>query len=107
MLVSHVRFFVTPWTIACQASLSMGFSRQEYWSGQPFPSPEDFPTQGSNPCLLHWQADSLPLSYFRSSQKDPWRKIMKIVISYINMYLIHTEHLLNTVHTKDAEVSGI
>ena len=42
----------------------MGFSRQEYWSGLPFPSPGIFLTQGSNQCLwhlLHWQADSLPL----------------------------------------------
>ena len=36
---SHVRFFATPWTAACQALLSMGFSRQEHWSGLPFPSP--------------------------------------------------------------------
>ena len=37
--LSRVQLFVTPWTIACQAPLSMGFSRQEYWSGLPFPSP--------------------------------------------------------------------
>ena len=36
---SHVRLSATPWTTACQAPLSMGFSRQEYWSGLPFPSP--------------------------------------------------------------------
>ena len=35
----HVQLFVTQWTAVCQASLSMGFSRQEYWSGLPFPSP--------------------------------------------------------------------
>ena len=46
--LSHVRLFVTPWTVAYQAALSMGFSRQEYWSGLPFPSPGIFPTQGSN-----------------------------------------------------------
>ena len=40
-LLSRVRFFATPWTVACQAPLSMGFSRQEYWSGLPFPSPVD------------------------------------------------------------------
>ena len=40
-LLSHVRFFATPWTVACQAPLSVGFSRQEYWSGLPFPSPVD------------------------------------------------------------------
>ena len=37
--LSHVRLFATPWTVVYQASLSMGFSRQEYWSGLPFPSP--------------------------------------------------------------------
>ena len=36
---SHVRFFATPWTVTCQAPLSVGFSRQEYWSGLPLPSP--------------------------------------------------------------------
>ena len=44
---------VTLWTVAHQAPLSMEFSRQEYWSGLPFPPPGIFPTQGSNPCLLH------------------------------------------------------
>ena len=44
------------------APLSMAFPRQEYWSGLPFPSPEDLPNQGSNPCLLHRQVDSLLLS---------------------------------------------
>ena len=43
----------TPWTVAHQALLSMGFSRQEYWSGLPFPSPRDLPTQGSSQSLLH------------------------------------------------------
>ena len=51
-----------PWTAAHQALLSMGFSRQGYRNGLPFPSPGIFLTQGSNLCLLHWQADSLPLS---------------------------------------------
>ena len=39
----------TPWTVACQAPLSMGFSRQEYWSGLPFPSPGDLPDLGIEP----------------------------------------------------------
>ena len=51
-LLSCVHFFVTPWTVAHQASPSMGFSRQGYRSGLPFPSPGYFPTQGSNPGLL-------------------------------------------------------
>ena len=50
--LSHVRFSVTPWTAACQAPLSMGFSRQEYWSGLPFPSPGDLPDSGIKPTSL-------------------------------------------------------
>ena len=56
-----VRLFVTPWTVALQAPLSVGFSRQEYWSGLPFLTPGDLPDPGFEPeslCLLHWQADS-------------------------------------------------
>ena len=49
---SHVRLCATLWTAACQASLSMGFSRQEYWSGLPSPLQEIFLTQGLNLCLL-------------------------------------------------------
>ena len=48
-LLSHVRLFVTPWTVAYQAVLSMAFSRQEYWSGLPFPSPGDLPNPGIEP----------------------------------------------------------
>ena len=47
--LSHVRLFVTPQTVAYQASPSMGFSRQEYWSGLPFPSPGDLPDPGIEP----------------------------------------------------------
>ena len=60
---SRAQLFATPWTVACQAPLSMGLPRQEYWSGLPFPSPGDLPHQGPNPCLLHWQAVSLQLSH--------------------------------------------
>ena len=48
-LISSVQLFVTPWTVACQAPLSMEFSRQEYWSGLPFPSPVDLPDPGIEP----------------------------------------------------------
>ena len=43
---SHVQLFVTLWTLACQVPLSMGFSRQEYWSGLPCPPPGDLPDPG-------------------------------------------------------------
>ena len=51
---------VTPWTVACQAPLSMGFSRQEYCSGVPFPSPGGLPNPGIKPRSPALQADSFP-----------------------------------------------
>ena len=54
---------MTPWTVAHQAPLSMGFSRQEYWRGLPFSPPGDLPSQGSSSGFLHWRADSFLLSH--------------------------------------------
>ena len=54
----HVRLFATPWTTACQASLSIEFSRQEYWSGLPFPPPEELRNPGIEPQSPLSQADS-------------------------------------------------
>ena len=51
--LSRVQLFETPWTVAYQAPPSMGFSRQEYWSGLPFPSPGDLPDPGIKPGLPH------------------------------------------------------
>ena len=67
-VLGHVWPFVTPWTVACQAPLTMEFSRQEYWSGLPFLLQGIFLTQGSKPSLLNGLADSLPLSHLGS----PW-----------------------------------
>ena len=53
----------TPWTVAHQVPLSMGFPREEYWSGLSLPSLGDLPDTGIEPSLLHWQLDSLPLSH--------------------------------------------
>ena len=58
-LLSRVQLFVTPWTVAYQAPLSMEFSRQEYWSGLPFPSPGDLPHPGIEPRSPTLQADVL------------------------------------------------
>ena len=58
--LSRVRLFATPQTVACQAPLSMGFSRQECWSGLPFPSPGDIPDPGIEPESPPLQADALP-----------------------------------------------
>ena len=59
-LLSHVQHFATPWTVAYQAPQSMEFSRQEYWSGLPFPSPGDLPNPGIEPGSPTLQADTLP-----------------------------------------------
>ena len=53
--LSHVQLFVTPWTVARQAPLSMAFPRQEYRSGLPFPPPRDLPDLGIKPGLLHYR----------------------------------------------------
>ena len=57
--LSRVQLFATPWTVAYQAPLSMGFSRQEYWSGLPFPSPGDLPDPGIEPGSPALEADAL------------------------------------------------
>ena len=49
--------FVNSWAVACQAPLSMGFPRQEYWSKLPLPPPKDLPNPGIKPASMHWQAD--------------------------------------------------
>ena len=65
-VLCRVRLFATPWIIDCQASLSMGFPRQEYWSGLLFSSPGDLPNPWIKPTSPVWQADSLPLSHLGS-----------------------------------------
>ena len=62
---------VYPWTVVCQAPLSIGFPRQKYWGGLLFPSPGDLPRWGIERCLLHWQVDSLPVSH----QRSPWQPL--------------------------------
>ena len=58
--LSRVRLFATLWTVAYQAPPSLGFSKQEYWSGLPFPSPGDLPNPGIEPGSPVLQADALP-----------------------------------------------
>ena len=73
-LLSRVRLFVTPWTVAYQTPLFMEFSRQEYWSGLPFPSPGDLPDSGIEPGSPTLQADALP--------SEPPGKPISLVKSY-------------------------
>ena len=68
--LSHVRLFVTPWTVAHQAPPSMEFSRQEYWSGLPLPSPGDLPNPGIEPGSPALWADALPSEPPRTSNNN-------------------------------------
>ena len=71
-VLSHVWPFVTPWTVAHQALLSMEFYRQEYYGGLPLPPLMDLPNSGIEPCLLcllHWPEDSLPTAL---PGEPPW-----------------------------------
>ena len=82
--LSRVRLFATPWTVAYQAPLSVGFSRQEYWSGLPFPSPGALPNPGIEPRSPALQADALPsepsgVLYRREENKGPSKKRVKIL----------------------------
>ena len=81
---SCVWIFVTPWTVAHQAPLSMGFSRQEYWRGLPFSSPGDLPAPGIKPGYPALQEDSLHLSH----QGSPNNTYCTLRVSYASMCLL-------------------
>ena len=93
---SCVWVFVTPRTTAHQAPLSMGFSRQEYWNGLPFPTPGDLLTQGLNLCplcLLHYSWLLDPLSHLENPKSPiPFPKwnlfIFKVFIEFVTMLLL-------------------
>ena len=90
-LFSHVRLFVTPWTVAHQAPPSMGFSRQEYWSGLPFLSRGDLPNPGIEPRSPALQADAL-------TSEPPGAKQFRSTFKQINhLYFtsIHQELISN------------
>ena len=95
-VLSRVQLFVIPCTIARQAPLSMGFSRQEYWSGLLFPSPGIFLSQGLNShllLLLHWQTDSLLLPHLGNPFFEYiWcfiRFLLAVAFSYWGIWSLH------------------
>ena len=99
---------LTPWTIPCQASLSMGFLRQKYWSGLPFPSPWDLLNPGIEPCLMRWQVGYLPLSHQGSpvfwfsisinkvKKKKKWEESIRLTACFKNSANEFSSHLLVT-----------
>ena len=79
-LLSRVQLLVTPWTVAYQVPLSMGFSRQEDWSGLPFPSPGDLPDPGMEPGSPALQADALP--------SEPPEKLHLSILEFFNLGIL-------------------
>ena len=86
--LSRVQLFGTPWTVAYQAPQSMEFSRQEYWSGLPFPSPGDLPKPGIKPGSPALQADGL------TSEPPGKPTFLLILIQCSVRHILHTYWLL-------------
>ena len=80
--LSRIRLFGSPWTVAYQAPPSMGFSRQEYWSGLPFPSPGDLPDPGIEPGPPALQADAFTISA-NTEVPSPGRGIQRCYVCYV------------------------
>ena len=86
--LSRVQLFATPWTVAYQASPSMEISRQEYWSGLPFPSPGDLPDPGIEPGSPELQADAL-------TSEPPGKSVYMYYMFFIHSFA--DEHLFVTM----------
>ena len=84
--LSNVRLFATPWTVACQVPLSMGFPRQEYWSRLSFPSPGDLHFPGIESASHALQADSFTAEPLRMPTED--YHLPKIIVLYICFCLV-------------------
>ena len=93
--LSCVRLFVTPWTVAYQAPPSMRFSRQECWSGLPFPSPGDLPNPGIEPGSPALQADALPSEPPGKPNENP-KVSAKISLKLIRRFSKVAEYKSNT-----------
>ena len=91
--LSRVRLFATPWTVACQALPSMGFSRQEYWNGLPFLSPGDLPNPGIEPRSPALQTGSFP----SEPSRNPERFLRLSSIHFILFPLLCCSEVISTV----------
>ena len=113
--LSRVQLFATPWTVAYQAPPSMGFSRQEYWSGLPFPSPGDLPNPGIEPGSPTLQADALPseppgkprwaLNQLNEGEKNVEEKTESKIIFHKVLHLKCSDSLVcNNLREKEGQV---
>ena len=81
----HVWFFVTPWTVSHQAPLSIGFSRQEYWSGLPCPTPGDLPNRGLRSNLMWFESLKSPaLTGWFFTSSATWEAPDKVCLLHLN-----------------------
>ena len=95
--LSRVQLCVTPWTISSQAPLAMGFPRQEYWSGLPFPPPGDLPHPGIKPRSAALQADSL-------SSEPPGKLLLTF---YLDFTQIRVEEAKGTCGARYGEMHAM
>ena len=97
-----VCLFATPWTVACQAPLSMGFSRQEYWNRLPFPSPRDLPDLGIEPISLG--SPALASGFFTT---EPWEigccAYSNFLLRFINPSSVLFHRMWLRVHVCEGE----
>ena len=85
--LSRVRLFATPWTVAYQAPPSIEFSRQEYWSGLPFPSPGDLPDPGNKPGCPQCRQMVYPLESPGNPVTKQYKRVITSRITYLLLYL--------------------
>ena len=88
-VLSHVQLFTTPWTVACQIPLFMGFSWQEYWSGLPFPSPGDLPKPGIQPASF--ASPALADRFFTT--EPPENKTLKDYIIFNLLFILNISNI--------------
>ena len=97
--LSRVRLSVTPWTVAHQAPPSMGFSRQEHWSGLPFPSPGDLPNPGIKPRSPALQADTLTSEPPGKSYREVYYALVKYSFLITHLFIRFRKGLRHARHS--------
>ena len=115
-VLSHVRLLETPWAAACQAALSMEFSRQEYWSGLPLPPPRDLPDPGIEPTspvsctagrFFTTEPPGKPRRLPIQSERSLWLHSVSAVASYQLKYAVKTRKLTSVQPIDSIPISPV